>query len=101
MNNPRSRIMSLADLAAHQVPTVHQLLSRVGMQRRRSRAVRAAQRAGWFGAGVAVGTGLAMLLTPNTGPEMRRRLSSRARRVREYVVPQGNGGYPAEARAGA
>lgn len=89
-NHPvRNRILSLADLAA-QAPIVFQLLKRVGLQRRRARAARVAQRAGWFGAGIAVGTGLATLLTPNSGPEMRRRLSSRARRVREYVAPKNN-----------
>jgi hypothetical protein len=87
-NHPvRNRIVSLADLAVAQAPQVYQLLNRVGIQRRRTRAALVAQRAGWFGAGIAVGTGLATLLTPTTGPEMRRRLSSRARRVREYVAP--------------
>ena len=84
----RNRFVTLADLAA-QAPQMYQLLNRVGLQRRRTRAVRAAQSAGWFGAGVALGTGIATLLTPNSGPEMRRRLSKRAQRVRDYVAPQG------------
>jgi len=79
----RNRIVSLADLAA-QAPAVYQLLDRVGLQRRRRRAARMAQRAGWFGAGIALGTGLATLLTPSTGPELRRRL-------REYARTVGNG----------
>ena len=90
----RNRIVSLADVAAAQGPQLYQLLSRVGGMKRRRRATRIAQSAGWFGAGVAVGTGLAALLTPESGPEIRRRLSSRARQVRDYVAPRaprGNG----------
>jgi hypothetical protein len=92
MNNDpvRNRIVSLADLAA-QAPNLDLLLSRVGALRRRRRAARVAQHAGWFGAGIALGTGLATLLTPSTGPEMRRRLSARAQRVRDYVAPKSNG----------
>jgi hypothetical protein len=82
----RNRIVSLADLAA-QAPSVYRLLDQVGRVRRRRRATRVARSAGWFGAGVAVGGGLATLLAPNNGREMRRRLSSRARRVREYLAP--------------
>jgi len=89
----RNGILSLATIAVAQAPTLAQLLNRVGLQRRKARAVRMARSAGWFGAGIVVGTGLATLLTPNTGPEMRRRLSARARRVRAYVAPpKGNGG---------
>ena len=88
----RSRIVSLADLAA-QAPSVYQLLNRSGVLRRHRRA-RAVQRAGWFGAGVALGSGIATLLTPRTGPEMRRRLSDGARRAREYVAPKRDGDAP-------
>lgn len=95
----RNRILSLADLAAQQAPQLYHLLGRIGEQRRRRRqAMHFAQRAGWFGAGVVVGTGLATLFTPNSGPEMRRRLSSRAQRVREYVAPKGNGAAAGDAR---
>jgi len=83
----RNRIDSLAQLAA-QAPSLYQLLGRVGIVRRRRRAARVASSAGWFGAGVAVGSGLATLLAPENGREMRRRLSSRARRVREYLAPE-------------
>lgn len=86
----RSRIGSLADLAA-QAPNLYTLVSRVSAQRRQQRAGRVAQRAGWLGAGVALGAGLTTLLTPSTGAEMRRRLSARAQRVREYVAPKSNG----------
>jgi hypothetical protein len=83
----RDRIGSLADLAA-QAPQLRQLMGRIGAQSRRRRAARVAQRAGWLGAGLALGAGLTTLLTPRTGAEMRRRLSARARRVREYVAPK-------------
>lgn len=82
----RNRFAALADLAA-QAPHMVQLLNRVGQRRRRARAARVAQSAGWFGAGIALGTGLAALLTPKSGPELRRRLSTQARRVRNYVAP--------------
>ena len=86
----RNRIVSLADLAV-QAPQLVQLLGRVSGQRRKQRAARVARHAGWFGAGVALGTGLTTLLTPNTGQEMRKRLSSRAQQVRDYVAPKSNG----------
>ncbi len=90
-NHPlRNRIGSLADLAA-QAPSLYQLMSHVGAQRRRNRAARVAQRVGWLGAGLALGAGLTTLLTPSTGAEVRRRLSARAQRVREYVAPKSNG----------
>ena len=97
----RNRIVSLAGLAATQAPQLYERLSRIGSQRRQRRqAVRVAQSAGWFGAGVVLGTGLAALLTPNSGPEMRRRLFSRAQRVRDYVAPKANGADTGEARDG-
>ena len=82
----RSRIVSLADLAA-QAPSVYQMLNRSQMLRRRRRSS-AMQRAGWFGVGVALGTGIATLLTPKTGSEVRRQLSDGARRARQYVAPR-------------
>jgi len=90
---------SLADLAA-QAPGVVRLLGEVGRLRRRRRVARAAQGVGWFGAGLAVGSGLAALLAPISGRELRRRLASRARRAREYLAP-GNGRSAAATRAGA
>jgi hypothetical protein len=88
----------LADLAAHApslyqhlaayAPSMYELWGRFGRQRRRHRAARVAQSAAWFGAGIAVGSGLATMLTPNS--EMRRRLTTSARRMREYLAP-GNG----------
>lgn len=82
----RSTLGSLVTLAAN-APSANEMLRWVGLQRRRNRISRIAQGAGWFGAGVAIGSGLALLLTPHTGPEMRRRLSGQAQRAREYVAP--------------
>jgi hypothetical protein len=99
-SSTRNRIVSLADLVA-QAPSVYQVLNRVARQLRRRRAARVAQSAGWFGAGIAVGTGLVALLTPNGVREARHRLSSRARRVREYLAPQESGAARTEASRSA
>lgn len=98
MNMPltRNRISTLADLAS-QVPNAYNLVSRVQSYRRRQRALGFAQRAGWFAAGMAVGSGLTTLLAPNSGAEMRRRVQAGAHKVREYVAPKGNGAARAEA----
>ncbi len=86
----RNAIMTLTNLAAH-APHWYDLIQHVGLQRRRSRAERAAMRVGWFGFGVLAGGGLALLLTPRTGPELREQLGEQARRARDYVSPGGNG----------
>jgi len=92
--------MTLANLAAH-APAWYELLHQVGLQRRRSLAARTASRAGWFGLGVVAGSGLAVLLTPRSGPEVRERLSWQARRARDYVAPAGNGPEGERSRATA
>jgi hypothetical protein len=91
----RNRISSLAELAS-QAPNLYQLANRMGAMRRRRRAISMAQRAGWLGAGIALGAGLTTLFTPRSGPEMRHRLSARAQRMREYVAPKGNGSAAAQ-----
>ena len=82
----RNRFSSFANLAA-QAPHMYDLLYRVGLQRRRNRAARMARNAGWFGAGLAVGAGLSSLLAQGGGQQLRERLSTQARRVRDYVAP--------------
>ena len=82
----RSTLSSLAALAAH-APSAVELLGWVGLQRRRTRAARLAQGAGWFTAGIALGGGLALLLTPQNGAALRRRLKGEAQRVRDAVAP--------------
>jgi hypothetical protein len=79
-------MMTIADLASR-APSAYDLLYRIGLERRRSRAIRAASRAGWIGVGMAVGSGLAMLFTPRSGPEVRERLGEQAKRARDYVAP--------------
>jgi len=79
--------MTLANLAS-QAPAWYDLLHQIGLERSRSRAVRAATRAGWFGLGAIAGGAVAILLTPRTGPEVRERLGEQARRARDYVAPE-------------
>jgi hypothetical protein len=86
----RNALSSLATIAAN-APAGYEMLRWVGLERRRSRVARVATSAGWFGAGVALGSGLALLLTPHSGPEMRRKLSRQARRARDYVADEANG----------
>ena len=86
----RNTIGSLAELA-NQAPHLYEVLGQVGSIRRRQRASRAAHAAGWLGAGLVVGAGAAMLLSPKSGPWMRSRLSAEAQRLRDYVAPRKNG----------
>jgi hypothetical protein len=60
-------IANLTSLA----PKAYGVLHRLNLAHRRSRASRVASRAGWIGAGMAVGSGLTMLLMSRSGPEMR------------------------------
>ena len=89
--NWRQTMMTIADLASR-APSAYDLLYRIGLERRRSRALRAASCAGWLGLGMAVGSGLALLFTPRSGPEVRERLGEQARRAREYVAPSDESG---------
>ncbi|HEU4430238.1 MAG TPA: YtxH domain-containing protein [Myxococcota bacterium] len=82
---------SLATLAAL-APATSDVLHWIGLQRRQSRLNSLAYGAAWFGAGVAVGSAAALLLTPQSGPEMRRRLRGQAERARDYVAAQTDGG---------
>ena len=85
--------MTIANFASH-APKAYELLQRIGLERRRSRTIRVASCAGWIGVGMAVGSGLTLLLTPRSGREMREQLGERAKRARDYVVT--NGIEPAE-----
>jgi len=86
----RNLIMTLSNLSAH-APTAYHLLRQVGLQRRRSRARRAASAAGWVGLGAVLGGGMALLLTPRSGPQMREQLGEQARKARDYVAPGHHG----------
>ena len=81
--------MTLGNLAnlANRAPSAYEVLYRLGLERRRSRAKRAATYAGWLGIGMAVGSGLAVLFAPRNGAEMRERLGEQAKRARDYVAP--------------
>src|SRR4030095_3565619 len=92
--NRRHTIMTIANLAnlanlASRAPIAYEALHSTALERRRSRAIRAASCAGWIGVGMAVGSGLTLLLTPRTGAEMRGHLGERAKRARDYVVTNG------------
>jgi hypothetical protein len=87
--NRRPTIMTIANFASH-APKAYELLHRIGLDRRRSRAIRLASCAGWIGVGMAVGGGLALLLTPRSGPEMRERLGEQGKRARDYLVVSGS-----------
>ncbi len=78
--------MTLSNLATY-APSAYDMLYRLGLERRRSRAMRAASCAGWLGLGMAMGGGIAMLLTPRTGHDLRERLGEQAKRARDYVAP--------------
>jgi hypothetical protein len=78
--------MTLANLASH-APSAYDLLYRLGLERRRSRAIRAASCAGFIGLGAAIGGGLALWLAPR-GSEVREAISEQARRARSYVSPR-------------
>jgi hypothetical protein len=84
--NWRNTMMTIADLASR-APSAYELLYRIGLERRRTRAMRTAACAGWIGVGMALGGGLAMLFTPRTGREVRGRLGEQAKRARDYVAP--------------
>ena len=71
---------------SHQWPAALHLAERVGLYRQRTLRRRRIERAGLFGAGLAIGSGLAVLLAPRSGPETRRRLRSRLEDAREYVT---------------
>jgi hypothetical protein len=93
--------MTISNLASY-APSAYEMLYRLGLERRRSRAMRAASCAGWLGLGMAMGSGLAMLLTPRTGHDMRERLGEQAKRARDYVAPSdSNESFDAPARAPA
>lgn len=83
----RNTVMTLAQLTA-QAPSAYELLRRIGLDRRRSAALRAASRAGWVGLGVAIGGSMALLLAPRSGSETREKLGETARRARDYVAPE-------------
>jgi hypothetical protein len=84
--------MTMSDLASY-APSAYDffnridLLNRMGLERRRSRAAQAAACAGWISLGVAMGSGFFMLMNSRNGPIVRERLAERVRRAREYVAP--------------
>jgi len=82
--------MTMSNLAAY-APSAYDLLYRIGLERRRSRTLRAASCAGWLGLGMAVGSGMFMFFNSRNGPIVRERLADTVRRAREYVAPTTDG----------
>lgn len=78
--------MALSQIASS-APALYDLARKVGLDYRRVRALRTASRLGWAAAGIAVGGGVALLLAPRSGAEVRAQLATRAQRAKEYVVP--------------
>jgi hypothetical protein len=80
---------TIANLASR-APKAYGVLHRLNLAHRRSRASRVASRAGWIGAGIAVGSGLTLLLMSRSGQEMREYLGERATRARDHAVTTGS-----------
>jgi hypothetical protein len=81
--NRGHKIMTISKSLAPYAPIAYELLHRIGLDRRRSRAIRLAACAGWIGVGMAVGSGLTLLLTPRSGPEMGDHLGEQGKRARD------------------
>ena len=97
----RNAMMTLANLAtqaASHAPSAAELLTRIGLERRRSRTSRVVSRAGWIGVGMAVGSGLAMWLAPRNGQGFGERFTEGAKRARDYVAPSDGESADAESR---
>jgi hypothetical protein len=64
------------------------ILGALGLQSKPSATSWAFGTLGLFGLGIIVGAGVALLLAPKTGPEMRREIENRIKSARERI---GNG----------
>jgi len=81
----RNSIGSLAQVVS-QAPHLYDALGRLSSLRRRHRAARVAKHAAWLGAGLVLGAGLATLLSPRTGKQVRRQISDQAKQARDYIT---------------
>jgi len=84
-NHERNLMHALAN-ASTRLPAAYELFRWIGMQRRRSRAARTARYAALLGTGALLGGGVAALVTPRSGAQLRSLLGSKARRARDYVT---------------
>ena len=69
-----------------QLPTALALVERVRQHRRRRTRRRRVVQAGWFGVGLAIGSGVAVLVAPRRGAVTRRRIRVGMDRARDYVM---------------
>ncbi len=87
MHTLRSAVVAYASLSAlasalKSVTPGRRILGAFGLQRRPSALVSVATNVGIFAAGAAVGAGVAMVLTPQSGPEARQKISKFFKSVR-------------------
>ena len=68
------------------------ILGALGLQTRQSSAGWLFGSLGLFGLGMVVGAGVALLVAPKPGSELRRELEGRIKNVRERVAGAANGG---------
>ena len=87
--------MRISDLS-HQIPTAIALAERMGVQTRQSLRRRRVERVGYFGVGLALGSGLAGLRAPRSGVGTRRRRREGVQEARDYGT--GDEAEPARAR---
>lgn len=87
--------MNRSNWASH-LPDTTDLLKQIGLGRGPSSRMKAVSS---FGVGLALGTGLALLLAPRAGAETRRRLRERFKGRQEQsrcTIDQGNGRAPGD-----
>ncbi len=75
--------MTTRDLM-NQIPDTAELLALLGLERR-SQSEAVASAFAIFGAGLAIGAALAILLTPKNGQEMRDELTDQASKLRDHL----------------
>ena len=70
---------------AGSMPAAEDIIRALGLQQRRHTTTDLAPSLALFGAGLLVGAGLALLLAPTTGRELREEITDRASELRDRV----------------
>jgi hypothetical protein len=76
--------MEISKLAGS-MPAAEDIIRALGLQQRRSSTTDMVPSLALFGAGLLVGAGLALLLAPTSGRELREEITERANELRERV----------------
>jgi hypothetical protein len=76
--------MEISKLAGN-LPAAEDIIRALGLQQRRHATTDLAPSLALFGAGLLVGAGLALLLAPTTGRELREEITDRASELRDRV----------------